>query len=192
MLRHRLAETLDAPVRQFRYASVSTGFNEVVDALLRFAASRPAERVHLVGYSLGGLVTLAALARGGLPPGRAVLLGSPVRGSRAALGAARLPLGPRLVGACLPEAMEAGPWCLPADREVGVIAGNLSLGMGRLVARFEGDNDGTVAVEETHVEGAPRLVLPVSHTGLLFSTQVAAAAAGFLRSGRFRVAEQLA
>jgi ADP-ribose pyrophosphatase YjhB (NUDIX family) len=73
-------------------------------ALGRFLAATPADTLHLVGHSLGGLVILdffesfcrradcCRTARP-LPPGRIVLLGSPVRGSRSAQRLAQLPFG---------------------------------------------------------------------------------------------------
>ncbi|HMB38016.1 MAG TPA: alpha/beta hydrolase, partial [Wenzhouxiangellaceae bacterium] len=71
-------------------------------------------------------------------------------------------------------------------REVAAIAGTSSLGVGRLFADLEKPHDGTVTVAETKVPDlADHLELPVSHTGLVFSRQVAEAVDGFLRSGRF-------
>ena len=47
-------------------------------------------------------------------------------------------------------------------------------------------NDGTILIEETDFEGASdRVVLRVSHTGMLFSAGVARQAGAFLRTGRF-------
>jgi hypothetical protein len=69
---------------------------------------------------------------------------------------------------------------------LGVIAGDLGFGLGRLVGTLGGPSDGTIMVEETELDGATdRLVLRVSHTGMLFSAAVARAAGAFLRSGRF-------
>jgi len=71
-------------------------------------------------------------------------------------------------------------------RDLGVIAGDLGLGLGRLVGTLEGASDGTVLVEETQLEGAvDRIILRVSHTGMLFSAEVAHEAAVFLSTGRF-------
>ena len=68
----------------------------------------------------------------------------------------------------------------------GVIAGDQSFGLGRFIAMFDEPNDGTVALRETELEGcADRLVLPVSHMGMLLSSRVADECAGFLSSGHF-------
>ena len=54
-----------------------------------------------------------------------------------------------------------------------------------LFERREQSADGTVLLEETELDGAAdRVVLRVSHTGMLFSAEVALQAAAFLRSGR--------
>jgi hypothetical protein len=67
-----------------------------------------------------------------------------------------------------------------------VIAGDLGFGLGRLVGTLGGASDGTVLVEETQIAGvADRVVLRVSHTGMLFSATVAQQAGAFLRTGRF-------
>jgi pimeloyl-ACP methyl ester carboxylesterase len=143
--------------------------------------------VHVVGHSLGGLVALHLLEE--RPPprvGRCVLMGTPVNGSAAAHLLARSwvtrhLLGKSTVRGLLGEAPRASD-----AHEVGVIAGSLPLGLGRLVGAATGSHDGTVAVAETMLAGArEHLTLPVSHTGLLFSRAVADAVAAFLRTGRF-------
>jgi hypothetical protein len=87
------------------------------------------------------------------------------------------------VGEELMESRER-EWC--GARELGVIAGDLGLGLGRLVGSLTGASDGTVLVEETQLQGAAdRVILRVSHTGMLFSAAVAHEAAAFLATGRF-------
>jgi hypothetical protein len=56
-----------------------------------------------------------------------------------------------------------------------------------LLSRLDGDNDGTVAVDETRLEGATDFcVLPVSHTGMWMSPLVAEQIAEFLAHGHFQ------
>ena len=51
---------------------------------------------------------------------------------------------------------------------------------------MNGPNDGTVLVDETHLPGAAdQLRLRTSHSGLLFSAEVARQVAAFLETGRF-------
>jgi hypothetical protein len=74
----------------------------------------------------------------------------------------------------------------PATREVGVIAGSLPVGIGRVFAELPVPNDGTVCVDETELPGAAsRIVHDVSHTGMLFSSAVANSAVKFLVTGGF-------
>ena len=72
-------------------------------------------------------------------------------------------------------------------REVGVVAGSSPTGLGRFFAAFDEPNDGSVAVAETRLAGLKdHVVLSVSHTGMLFSGDVADQAAHFLEHGCFR------
>ncbi len=179
----------------FSYPSVSGSMLDHVRELREFAQAQKTERMHFVGHSLGGLVVLNLLeATADLPPGRAVLLGAPLQGSRAAQGLARWPLGRAMLGITMRDEFLPGEDLAPRTqkrtwndrREVGVIAGSSGIGLGRLVAKLDGDNDGTVMVEETELPGArDHLVLPVTHTGMLFSDEVARQTAEFLRTGRF-------
>jgi hypothetical protein len=76
------------------------------------------------------------------------------------------------------------PWS--GARDLGVIAGRLAFGFGLLLGSLPRPNDGTVAVDETKLEGTKdHIVLKVSHTAMLLSRGVAVQAAHFLRHGRF-------
>lgn len=187
-LRRRLAGEFDLAPTIFRYRTTREPIDVVVDRLRGVIERCDAQTVHLVGHSLGGLVVLRLFERHPqVVCGRTVLLGSPVNGSRAARTLDRVPIGSRLLGSqtsrALLEALEQG---CDAAREIGVIAGSQSLGLGRLLARFDEPNDGTVAVAETELRNArDRLVLPVSHLGMLISPRVAREIGTFLRHGRF-------
>ena len=141
--------------------------------------------VHLVGHSLGGLVALETVAHWhGLPPGRIVCLGSPLCGSSTARGLVRRHLGGMLGRSG--RLLCSGLHQLPRGREVGVVAGSHALGIGRLVAGFDGPSDGTVAIWETRLPGlADHRIVASTHTGLVFSREVAALTAAFLADGRF-------
>ena len=79
-----------------------------------------------------------------------------------------------------------GPQVSQSSATLGVIAGNVPLGFGRLLAKFEEDNDGTIGVSETRLVGAKdHLTLSVSHKGMLVSRDVADQAAAFIRRGVF-------
>lgn len=175
-------------VQVFSYPTTRNDLRANAGLLQRFLAQQPGETVHLVGYSLGGLVIRALFHfHPEQHPGRIVLLGSPQRRSRAAEALARSPLTARLLGRSLAELNAGQPqaWAWP-ERETGVIAGTLPTGLGRLVTRLPAPHDGTVALEETLLaEAGARLALRVSHFGLLLSPTVARQAGAFLRTGAF-------
>ncbi|MBC7803327.1 MAG: acetyltransferase, partial [Candidatus Parcubacteria bacterium] len=76
--------------------------------------------------------------------------------------------------------------CWPRPEALGVIAGTLPLGLGRVLGRLPGMNDGVVCLDETEVEGmAERLVLRVGHSAMLISATVAAQTSAFLSHGKF-------
>ena len=194
LMRRELKRLLEAEAMVFSYRSVADDIGVNARALADFLRTVASEQLHLVGHSLGGLVILkfledeaARAATPPLPPGRAVLMGSPLQGIAVARSLSRFPLlkaalGRGIVGEA--DAPVARRW--RGARDVGVIAGNVSLGFGRLVSDLAEPNDGTVAVEETMLDGAAdHIVLPVSHTGMVFSPVVAQQTAEFLRNGRF-------
>jgi pimeloyl-ACP methyl ester carboxylesterase len=186
LLRDRLAKAGFAPA-VFRYPSMSSSLADATAALA--ARLRSFEgTVHLVGHSLGGVVVLETLeCEAELPPGRTVLLGSPVRGSRAARSIAAWSVGPQLLGALAVAELARErdrSWRLP--REIGLIAGCRSAGLGRVFSNLPQPNDGTICVDETRLPGATaHRVLDVSHTGMLLSSLVARDTARFLESGHF-------
>jgi pimeloyl-ACP methyl ester carboxylesterase len=198
LLRRRLSRQLGCEARTFRYPAVTADLAANAHALARFLAALSTDTLHLVGHSMGGLVILkcfsSELSADGrqsdgrpLPPGRIVLLASPVRGSRAAQQLARLPFGKRILGLTAGEALltpRERRW--NGVRELGVITGDLAFGFGRLLGPLNAPSDGTVLVEETRLKGAKaQLTLPVSHSGMMMSATVARQTAAFLREGRF-------
>jgi pimeloyl-ACP methyl ester carboxylesterase len=189
LLRKRLAQDLNAETRTFAYPSVNSSVTANARSLATYLLTLQADTLHLVGHSLGGLVILKLFENGAgvnLPPGRIVLLGSPLQGSRTAHRVARLPFGGKILGLGVHEELlsrRERRW--NKERELGVIAGSLSVGLGRLVGAHGTPSDGTVFVDETQLDGAHHLVLKVSHTGLPFSSRVARQAGAFLRTGHF-------
>jgi pimeloyl-ACP methyl ester carboxylesterase len=188
VLRRRL-EPHGFDFHDFAYASVTGSLNACAVALAAFVDSVPGDTVHLVGHSLGGVLTCAMLEnRVPARLGRVVCLGSPLKGSRTATRLSRWPGGKRLIGACLADVQARGGFSSwPAGVEVGSVAGRIPLGVGRLLGPFREPNDGTVAVAETAIAGlTDHIVLPVSHVALLWSAGVAAQTEHFLLHGRFR------
>ena len=169
----------------FGYHSIVGGPDQAVPQLA--AQLRAGGEADIVAHSLGGLVALQALAaEPGLPVRRVVCLGVPLCGSSAAAQLARWPVASLWLGRSA-QILQEGCTQWPRRFEVGMVAGRLAHGLGGLLAQFDGDNDGTVSVEETR---SPRLadhvVVEASHSGLLFSAEAISQAGRFLRTGRFR------
>ncbi|HEY1140175.1 MAG TPA: alpha/beta hydrolase [Lysobacter sp.] len=167
----------------FSYYGVTRGPEEAVSRLTGVLSRGEA---HVVAHSLGGLVILHALrAQPSLPVRRVVCLGSPLRGSGAVRGMRRHSWAAATLGLAA-DLLEGGfnRWGGPA--EVGVIAGSLPRGLGHVFSHFDDDHDGSVSVAETRLPGlADHVVIPASHSGMLFSAEAARLTARFLREGRF-------
>ncbi|MCG6875701.1 MAG: alpha/beta fold hydrolase [Betaproteobacteria bacterium] len=185
-LAHRLASRGYA-VHLFGYPSFARMLDANAESLARFLRTLPAQTLHLVGHSLGGVTAIASLAARPDPRvRRVVLLGSPVRGSAAGVQLAAHRIGRQLLG------RSVGTWGItpvdkvPAGIEVGVIAGTRRLGIGAVFTRLSGPNDGVVTVAETALPGArDSVVLHVAHSQMLVSPAVARQTEHFLRTGRF-------
>ena len=169
----------------FSYMGAGRPLAAHAERLARLA--RETGPAHFVGHSLGGLVTMAALnLRPPVAAGRAVLLGTPARGCYAGRRIARYPAGRWFLGESedLWREGRAAHWMRP--EALGVIAGTLPFGLGRVFGPLPGVNDGVVGLEETAVEGmTERVVLPVGHSQMLFSAKVGAQVAAFLVHGKF-------
>jgi pimeloyl-ACP methyl ester carboxylesterase len=185
-LARRLHRLTGLPVRRINYRSTRGDLAEHAERLHRFAKSGDAPVQHFVGHSLGGLVILKMLNTfDDLAHGRVVFLGSPLRGSRVARKARKVPGSEALLGK-IQGALQEGFPVVPGDREAGMIAGSRSMGLGWMVGGTDGPGDGTVAVAETIADGLDdHCVLPATHTGMLYSARVAEQAAHFLETGRF-------
>jgi len=147
-----------------------------------------AARVHLVGHSLGGVIVMRYLQRAADHRiRRAVLLGSPVAGCRAATNFAERAGGELMMGQSLAVWREPVDVSVDSRFEIGAIAGTRALGLARMVMRLPAPNDGVVCLDETKFPALrDHLVLPVGHTLMLMSPRVARQTVSFLRTGAFR------
>jgi pimeloyl-ACP methyl ester carboxylesterase len=150
------------------------------------------EALHLVGHSLGGVLLLRMLMlHPQAPIDRAVCIGSPLCGSRAAIDLSRHHWGKSILGKTIADGVTGRPasdWAgsVIERHEVGIIAGTVAAGLGRLVTSFDGPSDGTVAVSETRLAGAKdHVCVATSHSGLVLSKKVAEQVAAFLKRGEF-------
>jgi pimeloyl-ACP methyl ester carboxylesterase len=185
LLKHRM-RTCGFDAHRFAYFSAWLTVAQNAALLNRYLGSVRSSTVHFVCHSLGGLVIRHLFAA--YPdqrPGRVVTLGTPHQGSHVARELARTPL--RLfLGRALRQGLAGGAPVWDANRELGVIAGRLPIGLGTFLASVQRPNDGTVEVEETKLPGTRcHAVLPVSHVGLLLAPSVARYACVFLKTGTF-------
>jgi len=192
LIKRRLEKEFGLRTMLFSYPSVKGALDENASALSQFIHEQDVDGMHIVGHSLGGVLALRMLAMDAHAlPGRVVCLGSPLTGSRAAEILHAQEWAEEIIGRSLPAGVvheAANEWASQVceEREIGVIAGNVPLGLGRLVTDFGEENDGTVAVSETRIDGAKdHLIMPVSHKGMLVASDVADQAGSFLKRGEF-------
>jgi pimeloyl-ACP methyl ester carboxylesterase len=193
VLRHRLQSRHGFDVHVFAYPSLHGDAAEIGAELAAFArrCAAGADRVHVVGHSLGGAIAYRALEQDLRDvPGHTVVMAAPLNGCRAASGAVQFPMLRSLLGPHVFNELAQGcgrRWAGDSRRTLGAIAGSRRVGLGQFFAHFDEDNDGTVAVSETRIPGlTDHLVLPHSHIGMLFANEVADQVAHFLRHGQFR------
>src|SRR3569623_1461295 len=132
-LLHKRMTDAGFAVDRFDYMSVVATQERIVERLhLRMEHHAPGP-VHLVGHSLGGLLALEACRdAAGLPPGRIVCLGSPLKGSAAARGFAGFGHGGEALLGHNRELLEHGMERWGGAREVGMIAGRVTIGLGAM------------------------------------------------------------
>ncbi len=171
----------------FSYATRSDCLDGHANALHAFLGEKHiTEELHLVGHSMGGLVILNLFSRfDDLPPGRVVLMGTPVKGSSIAKRLQKLP-GLKLMFGKARENLMQGFQHTPLNHETGIIRGTRALGLGRIAGQRSEPNDGSVTVSETELDGLKDSVeLEVAHSEMLISAQVAEQVEQFLLHGKF-------
>jgi pimeloyl-ACP methyl ester carboxylesterase len=168
----------------FSYHGVIRGPDEAVPRLIETLGHQPG---HVLAHSLGGLIALEALRQSPqLPVERVVCMASPLRGSDAVHGMRQRAWAAVTLGRSA-DLLERGFDKWSGHTQVGVIAGTMPYGLGHVFGGFEGEHDGSVAVEETRLPGlTDHAVIAASHSGMLFSAEAARLAIRFFREGRFQ------
>lgn len=177
-------------VVNWRYPSTKMSLDEIAELLHEEVSKYSEQDVSFVTHSMGGIVVRTYL-KNHRPQhlGRVVLIAPPNKGAYLAdlLGdwlPYKLILGP--AGQQLRQGDQGGcagagvPCC-----EFGIIAGGSgrSRGMNPLIP---GDNDGTVSVESTQLEGASDfLVLPYAHPVIQMMPRTGKNVISFLLTGKF-------
>jgi len=174
-------------VSQFSYSSVRKSPRESAVQLQTFLQTIEAERLHFVAHSLGGLVVRHLFD---LYPeqrrGNILTLGTPHHGSQVAQQFQHSFIGRLTLGKSIEQGLLGGAPQWHAPNPLGVIAGVGKLGIGRLIASLSKENDGTIAVSETHLVGeADHITMACSHMGLVYKQSVAKQVCTFLKQGHF-------
>ncbi len=151
--------------------------------------------LHIVAHSLGALVARALLVRRRPERlGRVVMLAPPNGGSEWADFLSGLRLNRMALGAMAPQMLTTrspdDEALLGAiDFELGIIAGDRALDpvLPRLI--LPAPHDGKVSVAATRVAGmSDHIVLPVTHTLMIFNPRVGDQVLAYLETGRFQAA----
>ena len=175
-------------VHSMHYASVRLDITENTRLLHQKIQTLNLSNLHIVAHSLGGIMAMRLLQRfQDLPPGRVVMLGTPLNGSYIARRLMNWPLVNRLLENSMADGLD-GQSALPhtVNREIGMIAGKSRAGLGLLVGGLPEDSDGTVLLSETrHPLLKEHIILDISHTGMIFSQKIAHLVGNFLNTGHF-------
>ena len=174
-------------VRVFSYPTRDDSLDGHADELHKFISGIGIEELHMVGHSMGGLVILNMLSRfDDVPPGRVVLMGTPLKGANVVRRLERLP-GQKLFFGKARETLLQGFEQIPDDHETGMIRGTRSMGLGRIAGRPDEPGDGSVAISETQVDGLKDSIeLPVAHSEMLLSSDVLEQLEQFILHGSFK------
>lgn len=169
----------------YRFLSQNPAENSrvLLDALT--AAQTPT--VHWAAHSLGGIVWLHAVNAGEkFPPGRTVLIGSPVQGSRVAKRIYRNRWLRFVLGRSVEQGVLGGAPETVGSQQIGLIRGGGWLSLSRWLIGSPEPSDGVVLHSETELNGVSHITeLPRSHTMMVFSGQTAEKAAHFFAHGEF-------
>jgi len=171
----------------FSYSSIRLPLDEIATRLAHEVKAAAAPSVDIVAHSLGGLAVLDMLALySQLPVRRVVLLGTPCVRSRAVQQLTAWKAARTLIGKALVQWEPERGLAAVQTFEVGMIAGTLPIGLGRMVVRLPPPHDGVVCVDETRLAGLrDHLTMPVSHSGMLVSSRVTRQICSFLEQGHF-------
>jgi pimeloyl-ACP methyl ester carboxylesterase len=189
LMGRRLHRDYGYEARRFHYASMKRGLGDNVERLHQFVQALPADKVHFVGHSLGGVLILHTLHRFPNPKiGRVVCLGSPLVDSAPARLLSRAGPGRFIIGRTLRDSVLAAPLrMVECAQAVGVIAGTMAVGIGSALGVLVAPHDGVVSVHETQLPGiTDHVEILVNHFGLVLTPSVVKQVVHFIQNGRFQ------
>lgn len=175
-------------VYTFSYKSIGDSLNANAEKLVDFVRDNyeTGDICHFVGHSLGGLLIRLAYERApDVFTGRIVTLGCPHNGSLVARRVAN-DIHSAILGGAYTQALDGDlpPW--RGEVELGSIAGSKCIGIGMALSALPKPNDGTVSVAETQLPTqTDGIMLPLSHTAMIYSSRAVAQVDTFLRHGCF-------
>ncbi|MEX2353443.1 MAG: alpha/beta fold hydrolase [Gammaproteobacteria bacterium] len=186
LLAHRLRNQSYRTVR-FSYQSVFSTPAQNAAELQTFVNKLDDPVLHFVCHSLGGIVIRHLFHD--FPdqrPGRVVTLATPHKASYSACRLSAVLPGRVMLGKSVIDGLLGNIPSWGKTHMLGSIAGNLGLGLGRLIPGLPLPNDGTVTVDETRLEGmTDHATVCASHLGILFSDEAARLSDHFIRHGYF-------
>lgn len=160
---------------------------DIAAKLNKFIERIDAPTVHIVAHSFGGIITMHLFDQ--FPfnkKGRIVLLASPVNGSAVGRRINANPMTRWMLGQSNVSGLSGDVPKWKGWQDIGVIAGNIPIGMGLVAGGPKLPHDGTVSVEEAQLKDATdSIVVRESHLSMLMSAHVAMQVIIFLRTGKF-------
>ena len=189
ILRGRLAQ-VGYDIRQFHYHSMLRGLDENVELLRDFIAKTKGDVVHVIGHSMGGVLTRHVFEQMPDPrPGRLIAIGSPL--TNCWVGRRFIGLHPRIGALCTGQTvrdhlLRSSEPVWRGKRDFGVIAGTYPFGIGTLFHDLPSPSDGVVLLEETKLQGLrDHVTYRINHFGMLLSKRCCTQMARFLALGEF-------
>ncbi len=185
-LRNRLSNA-GYECRMFNYHVWGKPPSEIAVKLNELIESIDVPVVHIVAHSFGGIITMHLFDQ--FPfnkKGRIVLLASPVNGSVVGKRINANPMTRWMLGQSHENGLSGDVPEWKGFQDIGVITGNIPIGMGLVAGGPKLPHDGTVSVEETELKGATdSIIVRESHLSILMSGHVAMQVIVFLQTGKF-------
>ncbi len=160
---------------------------EIAVKLHEFIEKIDAPVINIVAHSFGGIIALHLFDQFPFTKkGRIVLMASPVNGSAVGKRLRANPVTRWMLGQSHVNGLSGDVPKWKGWQDIGVIAGDIPIGIGLITGGPQLPHDGTVSVEETELKGAKdAVVMRVSHSGMLMSAAVASQVIIFLQTGKF-------
>lgn len=148
------------------------------------------DKVHFVGYSLGGIIVRYIVENHEIEKlGRVVLVATANKGSEVADYLDKYRIFSKIFGPSGGELKKNSEVIKNLQSKIsydaGVIAGNASYNPFFSIFVLPGPDDGTVSVESTHLEGAKHKVISASHAFLLLKKKSIKNIVHFIKYGDF-------